>query len=61
MAERKQLTELKRAQAKAAYNVHKRIREQEEEKAFRASLDAGNPLPGSGESYEPEPTPKKGK
>lgn len=42
MADRK-LTELERVQAKAKYNYQRRLREQQEEAEFRASLDAGVP------------------
>lgn len=40
MAETK-LTDLQRVQAKARYNHLRRLREQAEEAAFKASLDAG--------------------
>lgn len=41
MAEQKKLTPLERVQAKAVYNYHKRLREQEEERAFKQQLEAG--------------------
>lgn len=44
MAEAKKLNELQRVQAKAVYNFKKRLREQEEEEAFKRSLEEGNPF-----------------
>ncbi len=60
MATPKKLNPLDRVRAKAAFNYKKRLRDQEEVKTFKESLDAGNPFPGQGETYEPSEE-KKGK
>jgi len=44
MAEVKKLNFLERAKAKAAYNVKKRIRDQEEERKLKEALNTGGDL-----------------